>query len=167
VKAEVPAVKAASSAADVPPLPAPVTATFRFPLASRFRDAILVPVESFAPIAVPVPGNADPNAEDVPPAPPPAFTFTRRLPEESIWSGLAFPEVIVVGAVLNSAPTRIELAGAAAFCPAKSKTAPPFPTILVVQFPACPTFHTPDWEEGNVPPVPVTSQAVVFGVLPG
>jgi hypothetical protein len=67
------------------------------------------------PIAVPVDGKATPKDDDVPPDAPPALMLTRRLPALSSWRGLAFPLVIVVGAVLNWPPIRRELAGLAAF----------------------------------------------------
>ncbi len=44
-----------------------------------------------APIAVPLAGNADVNADDVPPAACPAAILTRRLPLPSVFSGTITP----------------------------------------------------------------------------
>ena len=79
----------------------------------------------------------------------------RRLPFESLWSGLMLPEVMVVGLVLNCAPVSSSLPGLAAFWPSASRNpllCPKMPTLSATAWPliftssgvAALTFTLPD-----------------------
>ena len=81
----------------------------------------------------------------------------RRLPFESLWSGLMLPEVMVVGLVLNCAPVSSSLPGLAAFWPSASRNpllCPKMPTLSATAWPliftssgiAALTFTLPETE---------------------
>jgi hypothetical protein len=122
------------------------------------------------PAAVPVAGNAAPNVEAVPPPPEPAVTFTRKAPVVSRDSGDVCA-VVYVGEEVVTAPIIrppvwpevvdpwLAFVGwfAEVAAPVGSETVP---VMFVI-------FQVPDCVAGNVPPLPVTSHAVVFAVFPG